>query len=228
MLNEDIAVCQAIQKRMQNDDTDVICAQSDVKALDLFVKQELCLVILDVRHSAEDRIELLRMMRSTKHTPILALIPHLEKEDKIALFHAGADVCLNRTADIDICVAQADALIQVYLEGGAERERQGVIAIGTELLINPRCRQVIADGEPLELTRKEFDLLHYLARYQKQVFSRRQLYTQVWHDDTEESGEETVRVHLNTLRKKLLSVNKDLIQNVWSVGYRLVPPQTDL
>lgn len=227
-MNEDIAVCQAIQKRMQNDDIDVICVQSDVKALDLFVKQELCLVILDVRHSAEDRIELLHMMRSTKHTPILALIPHLEKEDKIALFHAGADVCLNKTADIDICVTQADALIQVYLEGGAEWERQEVIAIGTELLINPRCRQVIADGEPLELTRKEFDLLHYLARYQKQVFSRRQLYTQVWHDDTEESGEETVRVHLNTLRKKLLSVNKDLIQNVWGVGYRLVPPQTDL
>ena len=41
MLNEDIAVCQAIQKRMQNDDTDVICAQSDVKALDLFVNQEI-------------------------------------------------------------------------------------------------------------------------------------------------------------------------------------------
>ena len=95
---------------------------------------------------------------------------------------------------------------------------------GTELIINSRYRQVIVDGEPLDLTRKEFDLLHYLASSQRQVFSRKQLYNQVWHDSTTESGEETVRVHLNTLRKKLLQMNKDLIENVRGVGYRFVPP----
>lgn len=167
---------------------------------------------------------MLHIMGSTKHTPILALIPPMEKEDKIALFHTGAVVCLDKAADVEICVAQAKALIQIYLEPTAEHESRDIISYGSGLIIKPRYRQVIVDGESLELTRKEFDLLHYLARYQKQVFSRRQLYEQVWPDGVVESCDETVRVHLSTLRKKLMLMNKDLIKNVRGVGYCFIPP----
>lgn len=214
----------AVQKWMENDCTTVNCTQSEIKALDFFIKQEHCLVILAIHPSNENRMEMLRIICSTKPTPILALIPPLEKEEKIALFRAGADVCLDRSTDIELCVAQAEALIQIYLETSAEQEKSGIIAYGSELIINSRYRQVIVDGEPLELTRKEFDLLYYLASNQRQVFSRKQLYNQVWQDGAAEYGEETVRVHLNTLRKKLLSVNKDFIKNIWGVGYHFVPP----
>lgn len=169
-------------------------------------------------------MEMLRIMSNTKHTPILALIPPLEKADKIALFHNGAVVCLDKATDVEICVAQAKALIQIYLEPTTEHESRDIILHGSELIINPRYRQVIVDGESLDLTRKEFDLLHYLARYQKQVFSRKQLYEQVWHDQATESCDETVRVHLSTLRKKLMLMNKDLIKNVRGVGYCFIPP----
>ncbi len=191
------------------------------------MRQEWCLVVLDIQPLDKARIEMLRIMHSTKHIPILTLIPLLEKNEKIALFHAGADVCLDRVTDIEICVAQAEALIQNYMELSTEQEYQNVISFGTELIINPKCRQVIVDGELLELTRKEFDLLYYLAYHRRQVFSRRQLYEQVWPDGIADGGEETVRVHLNTLRKKLLSANKDLIQNVWGVGYYFIPPQAE-
>ena len=223
-MKEDISFCQAFQEQMQNCHASVCCARTEMNALDIFMKQECCLVILDIQPLDKDKMKLLQIMRRTKHIPILALIPPLEKEEKMALFHAGADVCLDDTTDIELCVAQAEALIQIYLEISAEQEKRGIIMYGAELIINSRYRQVIVDGESIELTRKEFDLLHYLASNQRQVFSRQQLYNQVWHDSTTESGEETVRVHLNTLRKKLKQMNKDLIENVRGVGYRFVPP----
>ena len=224
VVSKDAAFCQEFQKQIQNSYASVCCVQTEIKALDIFMKQECCLVILDIQPLDKDRMKMLQIMRRTKHFPILALIPPLKKEEKMALFHAGVDVCLENTTDIELCVAQAEALIQIYLETSAEQKKRGIIMYGTELIINSRYRQVIVDGESLELTRKEFDLLHYLASNQRQVFSRKQLYHQVWNDSTTESGEETVRVHLNTLRKKLLQMNKDLIENVRGVGYRFVPP----
>lgn len=227
VVNENIAFCQAFQDRIQNSCTAVICTQSEITALDIFIKQEWCLVVLDIHPSDQTRMEMLRVMHSTKRILILALIPLLEKDEKIAVFRAGADVCLDKATDMEICVAQANALIEIYLESNTEQNTRDIIAFGTELIISPKCRQIIVDGEPLALTRKEFDLLHYLAHNQRQVFSRRQLYEQVWPDGIVDGGEETVRVHLNTLRKKLLSANKDLIQNVWGVGYYFIPPQAE-
>lgn len=224
VVNKNIAFCQAFKERMQNNCASVCCTQTEINALDVFMKQECSLVIFDIQPSDNNRMKMLQIMRRTKHIPILALTPPLKKEEKIALFQAGVDVCLDQTTDIDLCVAQVNALIKIYLEANTEQEKNDVIVYGAELIINFRYRQVIVDGESLELTRKEFDLLHYLASNQRQVFSRKQLYNQVWHDSTTESGEETVRVHLNTLRKKLSQMNKDVIENVRGVGYRFVPP----
>lgn len=224
MVNGETNFCRVFQQRMNNNNTTVTCTQSELNALDIFIKQEWCLVILDIHPSDQTKMEMLHIMHRTKRIPVLALIPLLEKDEKIAVFRAGADVCLDKATDMEICVAQANALIQIHLEAKTEQNGRDIIAFGTKLVISPKCRQVIVDGEPLALTRKEFDLLHYLAHNQQQVFSRRQLYEQIWYDSFADSGEETVRVHLNTLRKKLSIVNKDLIENIWGVGYRFVPP----
>ena len=214
--------CQAFQEQMQNSCTVVGFTEADIKALDAFMKQEWCLVILDIHPFDENRTGMLRMMRSIKRTPILTLIPPLEKGEKIALFHAGADVCLDKTTDIEICAAQAETLIQSYLEANAEKETRGIIAYGTELLINSRYRQVIADGEPLALTRKEFDLLYCLASYPGQVFSLEHLYAHVWNDESAIAVDEIVKSQIKSLRKKLASVGKNCIQNEWGVGYKFV------
>ena len=129
-MKEDISFCQAFQEQMQNCHASVCCARTEMNALDIFMKQECCLVILDIQPLDKDKMKMLQIMRRTKHTPILALIPPLEKEEKMALFHAGADVCLDDTTDIELCVAQAEALIQIYLETSAEQEKRGIIMYG--------------------------------------------------------------------------------------------------
>ena len=76
----------------------------------------------------------------------------------------------------------------------------------------------------MELTRIEFDLLFYMAKHPNQIFSRQQLYRQVWGDDLGISGENTVRSHIGNLYKKLADAGKNYIQNTRGVGYKFVPP----
>lgn len=224
VVDRDLAVCQEISSSMRDDFTDVRCMESAIEALASYMKDEYCLVILDVQLTDMNSLELLRTMQNTKHTPILALTAPLKSEDIVTLFHAGADACLEKPVDVQVCTAQANALIQLYFDADDRHKRHYTISFGPEFIISPRYRQVIVDGEPLALTRKEFDLLHCLASYPGQVFSLDHLYAHVWDDEFAESGEDTVRVHIQTLRKKLVALGKDFIQNIWGVGYKFVPP----
>ena len=80
----------------------------------------------------------------------------------------------------------------------------------------------------MELTRKEFDLLHYLASYPEQVFSSNQLYRQIWNEEPFENGNDTVKVHIESLRKKISDIGQECIHTIWWVGYKFsLEPQTD-
>jgi len=222
IVSENLAVCQAFKERLQDDHTDVSYALSAIKAMDIFIKNLCCLAIIDIHPSNKDNTEIIRVMRNTKHIPILALTPTMKTEEKIALFHAGADVCLDKTTDMKVCVAQANALIKIFLESNLDQQKIDLIAFGTELIINPRYRQAIVDGEPLVLTRKEFNLLRCLASYPDQVFTCEQLYNCVWDAEPVLTVDEIVKSQIKRLRRKLASVGKDYIQNEWGVGYKFV------
>lgn len=101
------------------------------------------------------------------------------------------------------------------------------IVFGTSLVIAPRYRKVLVQGMALELTRIEFDLLHFMAKHPGQVFSRRELYHYVWDDCYELGGDETVKSHIKALCKKFAGLGQDVIETVWGVGYRFVPPKED-
>lgn len=210
----------AIQKIMKNDCVDVNCTQFVEKAFDILMTSEYCLVALSLRPNVSRDMTLLRMMRESKSIPIMALTQKLSLSEKIALFHAGANVCLEKPID----AAQACSLIQLYLNAREDSRERYPLIFGTELIINPIYRYVIIDSKPLELTRTEFDLLFYMASHPNQIFTRQQLYQQIWGDDLGINGENTVRSHIGNLYKKLADAGKNYIQNSRGVGYKFVPP----
>ena len=168
--------------------------------------------------SVIDYTELVRIFRVAKRTPILALTKALTAQEKIDLFHVGMDAFLEKPVDADVCAAQANALIELYLESDEEIRKSVPITFGTSLVIAPRYRQVLSNGNPIDLTRKEFDLLYFFARRPGQVFSRNRIYDCVWGDYFELGGNETVKVHIKTLRKKLSDSSAGVIENVRGVG----------
>lgn len=214
----------AIQKIMKNDCVDVNCTQFVEKAFDILMTSEYCLVALSLRPNVSRDMTLLRMMRESKSIPIMALTQKLSLSEKIALFHAGANVCLEKPIDAALCAAQACSLIQLYLNAREDSRERYPLIFGTELIINPIYRYVIIDSKPLELTRTEFDLLFYMASHPNQIFTRQQLYRQIWGDDLGINGENTVRSHIGNLYKKLADAGKNYIQNSRGVGYKFVPP----
>lgn len=209
---------------MQNDSTDVNYVMSVKETLNVLSYSEYCLVIMCIRSFIKQNAEAVHLIRETNPLPIMAIVPKLSIQEKIFLFHAGANTCLEQSADINIFVAQANSLIQLYLDAKKIDCQEHPLTFGTELIINPIYRHVIIDGELLVLTRTEFDLLYYMAKHPNQIFSRQQLYSQVWNDDLGINGENTVRSHIGNLYKKLADFGKNYIQNSRGVGYKFVPP----
>jgi len=226
MMENDPIFGRSLQVLLQNENALVLCVESLEETLDAFFQCECSLVILNLQQLDVSHIKAVCTMRTAKTVPILAITNTVSPMQKVELFHAGIHAHIEKPTDADICIAQAKALIQLY---GAEivHKRQGEITFGTELIIQPSFRRSFVLGKPLELTRKEFDLLYFLAQYPYQVFSYEQLYFHVWKDDYIPGGENTVKVHIVSLRKKLTSIKNNCIQNVWGIGYKFVPPDKD-
>lgn len=217
-------VFQPVKESMQNDSTDVNYAMSVGKALNILAFKEHHLLIMTIPAVEGHQVEIIRLLRETTPIPIIVFTPKLNVHEKIALFHAGVNACLEQPVDISVCIAQAHSLIRLYANAKKADSQIHPLVFGTELIINPIYRHVIIDGEPLQLTRTEFDLLLYMAKHPNQIFSRQQLYQQVWQDDLGVNGENTVRAHIGNLYKKLAEVGKNYIQNSRGVGYKFVPP----
>lgn len=114
----------------------------------------------------------------------------------------------------------AQQAIRSCSECDAQSKYHYTLVCGKDLIINPEKREVLLKGHPLELTRKEFDLLFCLARHPGQVLSREQLYNLVWTEDNAINVDDVIKTHIKTLRKKLSQADTEYIQNVWGVGYR--------
>ena len=183
------------------------------------------LLVIDLQLLGMDKAEMIRVFRIIKYTPILALTEPLDAEEKLQLFHAGVSAFLEKLINADVCSAQAAALVKLYLKSDDESSRYAPIPVGSSMVIAPRYRQVLIDGKPLDLTRKEFNLLYFFATHPGQVFSRSQLYEQVWGGFYELGGDESVKSHIKTLRKKLSVLGIRMIENIRGVGYRFIPPE---
>lgn len=226
IVTDDSDISQTIQRHFKSDQTTAIhCASSLSQALNYVLKDSYCVLVVDLQLPGIDETEMIRIFRIAKYVPILALTEPLDSDAKIMLFHAGVDVFLEKPINVDVCLAQVNALAELYLKSDNELSKHTPITFSTAMMIAPRYRQVLIEGKPLNLTRKEFDLLHFFAKHPGQVFSRKQLYDQVWGGFYELGGDESVKSHIKTLRKKLSVLGPNLIENVRGVGYRFIPPE---
>lgn len=211
-----------IYMRLKDTETDVICACSFEKAIERFWTNEYSLVILDMTASESDSHRLLRMMRRAKPIPIFVLSTQEMEKNRTDVFKAGANAYIGKPYTLEECLAQAKSLILLYSSLKPESETRRVFKFGDDLTIDLATRSVDLSGAPLNLTRKEFDILFCLASHQGQILNKEQLYSYVWDSETSFNVDEVVKAHIKTLRKKLSVANVQYIETVWGVGYRFV------
>lgn len=180
-------------------------------------------VILDLGLPDLDGRDVLAMMRSVSSVPVLVATARDDEHEIIRLLNAGADDYIIKPYS----AAQVQARIRAVLRRGGAPEEESesrTIQLGS-LSIDPLGREVTLDGEVLTLTRKEFDLLYYLASRPGEVVSKRDLLADVWHLPWG-GGDRTVDVHVSWLRRKLgeTAAQPVYLHSVRGVGVKIVEP----
>ena len=215
-----------IQLVLDPQNVEMICASSVAVALEKFIKYPCCLAFIDIHLPWNDRIEMVRIMKAAKIVPIIVFTGPLKKLYLKELYQAGASVILKKPVDYEIFAIQVNNFIELYSGVADSIKSNSPIFSGTELIIDPLYHKVTIKGIELTLTRLEFDLLLCLARYPGQILSQEQLYDQVWREESGLGANDTVKVHIGKLRKKLSSASEHTyIQNIRGVGYKFVPPK---
>lgn len=220
IIGNGLGICQEIKCALQNKMIEVHYVFSADEGIKLLIQHSFFLVIIDIAQSEINGIEILKLIRRIRLIPVLVLSSTEEESERIAAFKAGAHGYLKKPYTIDECLAQAYSLMELYIQSHTAENSRHTLAFGKNLIISLDKHQAILMGEPMNLTRKEFDLLFYLASHAGQVLSREQLYRAVWNEDSAYNVDESVKSHIKSLRKKLFPLGKEYIQNEWGVGYR--------
>ena len=173
------------------------------------------LILIDIMLPDEDGLSILRKIREkreTKRIPVIMVTAKTTEIDKVKGLDNGADDYMTKPFGVMELVSRVKALLRRTGEQDAEK----VIKIG-DLVIDDEKRKVFVSDSAVELTYKEYELLHYLAQNQEIVLPRDSIMEHIWHANCEIESR-TLDVHIKTLRHKLGDAGK-YIKTVRNVGY---------
>ena len=220
IIEDEEAIADLIAIHLKDLNKQVSFATDGEIGLKLAKAEKYDLIVLDLMLPKLDGIEVCKELRKSNiNTPVLMLTAKSEEFDKVLGLEIGADDYMTKPFSVREFTARAKALMRRSIDYSSDELKQGNIEIG-ELVIDEEKRKVIKQGEKLDLTAKEFDLLFLLASNPGKSYTRGKLLTLVWGYNF--SGyEHTVNSHINRLRAKI-ETNQEkpmYIKTVWGVGY---------
>ena len=219
VVEDDAPVRNLITTTLKTNDYKYLSAQNGASAVMEALSHNPDIVLLDLGLPDMDGVEIIRKIRSWSNMPIIVISARTEDSDKIVALDAGADDYLTKPFNILELKARVRALLR--RAAGVQRSQGGLLTMG-KLTLDTQERVAIRDGQPVDLTAKEFDLMELLMRNPGRVYSRENLLNVVW--GYEYIGDyRTVDVHVRRLREKLEldPANPEYIRTKWGVGYYL-------
>lgn len=214
VVDDEPMVREVVSRYLELAGIDVQSVDNGVAALAAVRDNSPDLMVLDVMLPRLGGLDVLGELRRTSDIPVILLTANGDEQDRIDGFARGADDYVVKPFSPRELAARVRSVLRRTSSATLGRiDRNG-------LVVNPVDRAVQLDGEPVELVRREFDLLAYLASHPGQVFSRSQLLDQVWDSSPDWQDPATVTVHVRRVRNKLGNDPERFIQTVWGVGYR--------
>lgn len=200
----------------------VVAAGTGEEALACLDRCRPDVVILDVMMPGLDGFAVCREIRRQSDVPVLMLTARGEEVDRVLGLELGADDYITKPFSPRELVARIRAILRRARPRLPAPEAGVLVYPG--LTIDVEAREVTAEGQPVALAPREFDLLAYLARNPRRAFTREHLLTTVWGYDF--GGDtRTVDVHIKKLRQKLGEPGRQYLQTVWGVGYKFEVPR---
>ena len=217
VVDDEKALVKGIKFNLENEGYHVECAYDGAAAVELARNNKFDLLILDVMMPEVDGLEACMRIREFSNVPIIMLTAKSEDADKLMGFECGADDYLTKPFNILELKARVRALLR--RAAGVQRVQGAVLTVG-DISLNTEERVAIRNGETVDLTAKEYDLIELLMRNPRRVYSRENLMNVVW-GYTYAGDYRTVDVHIRRLREKLEKnpAEPDHIMTKWGVGY---------
>lgn len=220
LIEDDVEIRRLAASALAGQGHDVESADRALDGLELAVKTDPDLVLLDLGLPDVDGTELLRMIRAVSQVPVIVITARGADETVVATLDSGADDYLVKPFSMTQLEARVRAVLR-RRDGGTQGSR---LTVG-ELIVDVPARTATLGDETLDLSPKEFDMLRVLVERAGEVMTKRELLAEVWREPYGGS-DHTVDVHISWLRKKLGETAQQprYIHTVHGVGVKLVDP----
>ena len=220
LIEDDGGIRSAITRALTDLGHAVTTSDRGMPGLESAVDNPPDVVLLDLGLPDVDGLQVLAMLRAVSKVPVIIITARDDDADMVKALDGGADDYVVKPFGI----AQVDARLRAVLRRTSASVTESPLVLGG-LTIDPRTRQVSLDSLPIDLSRKEFDLLLALAQRPGEVVTKRELLADVWRQSYG-GGDRTVDVHLSWLRRKLGETAADprYLHSVRGVGVRLSAP----
>ena len=217
LIDDERLLVKGLRRSLEQEGFQVTAAYDGQEALDAFETDDFDLLILDLMLPKIDGISLCRMIRQKSDIPIVMLTAKDGDIDKILGLELGADDYITKPFNTRELIARIRAILR-RLDKGEGAEKKTVYQSG-KLELDAKYRAVKKDGQDIELTPKEFEILELLIRNKGRVFSREEIFRLVWQEPCLDTR--TIDVHIKNLREKLRDNEEDnpMLQTKWGVGY---------
>ena len=220
VVDDEPTIREIVVRYLKRDGYETLEAADGNRARKLLETQRPDLVVLDVMLPGVDGLELCHWIRASSRLPVIMLTARGEEADRIVGLELGADDYVTKPfSPRELAARVRTVLRRAELDVVSDQQLSF-----DGLVIDSSSRDVIRNDEPLRLTAREFDLLWFMARHPRRVFSREQLMRRVWgYASAVDTG--TVTVHMRRLREKIEEdpSRPRHLETVWGVGYRFSP-----
>ena len=214
-------IVSALKIYLTSDGYRVYEAYDGQEAVDIIRNEDIQLVLMDVMMPKMDGIQAMVKIREISNVPVILLTAKSEDTDKVLGLTVGADDYVTKPFNPVELQARVRSQIRRYMMLGSGKTIDSKITIGG-IELNDKTKQVTVDGEIVNLTRTEYDILKLLMEHPGEVYSPNQIYVKVWNDEPI-GTENTVAVHIRHLREKIEidPAEPRYLKVIWGRGYKM-------
>ena len=213
VVDDDTRIRKLVKDFLETDHFYVLEASNGEEAMDLFYENpDTALVLLDVMMPDMDGWQVLREIRETSKVPIIMLTARADERDELKGFELGVDEYIAKPFSPKILMARVEAILRRTKGAEEEALTEGAITL------DKTAHEVRVDGERVDLSYKEFELLAYFMKNKGVALSREKILNSVWNYDYYGDAR-TIDTHVKKLRAKL-GERGDYIQTIWGMGYK--------
>lgn len=222
LVEDDTEISDMLKNFLMTEDYEIVTAYDGESACEKFFADEYSIVLLDLMIPKISGMEVMKTIRAASTVPIMIISAKDTDSDKALGLGLGADDYVTKPFSVTEVLARIKANIRRNTQYAAGATTEEDMITKGALTLNTSDYSVMKDGEKIELTAKEFEILHLLMKNPKKVYTKEQMYSLVWKD-AYMGDENAVNVHISRLRNKIEDNPRDpkYVVTVWGIGYKL-------